>query len=180
MHGHRTSSPRKRRWYVDPIKKVRRTSYCSLQPDHTSAIWGGGNRRAKLAAEQRVIVPGAGGYCVTWAARKGITAICSVGSGTRRKVRCRTIACGRGGPLAPGFLAVPTPASEGVGAIRFGRACVVNGKYQKRLTSEHQKLLDALRRGEADTAEQVAKSQEAIEDSLALLRRSESIGCAEA
>jgi len=46
----------------------------------------------------------------------------------------------------------------------------MDGKHQRRLTSEHQRHLDVLRRGEADTAEQVAKSREAVEDSLALLR----------
>jgi hypothetical protein len=47
----------------------------------------------------------------------------------------------------------------------------VNRKYQRRLNSEHQRHLKALRLGEADTAEQVAKSREAIENSLALLQR---------
>ena len=49
----------------------------------------------------------------------------------------------------------------------------MNSKYQKHLTSEHQRHLKALHRGEVDTAEQVTKSQEAIEDSLAWLRRSD-------
>jgi hypothetical protein len=47
----------------------------------------------------------------------------------------------------------------------------MNRRHQKPQDSEHQRHLRDLRRGEADTAEQVAKSQEAIEDSLALLRR---------
>jgi hypothetical protein len=45
--------------------------------------------------------------------------------------------------------------------------------HQKRQNSEHQRHLMDLRRGEADTAEQVAKSREAIEDPLALLRRND-------
>jgi hypothetical protein len=36
---------------------------------------------------------------------------------------------------------------------------------------KHQKHLDALRRGHAETAEHIATSQRAVEDSLALLRR---------
>ena len=47
----------------------------------------------------------------------------------------------------------------------------MNRRHQKHQNSEHQMHLRDLRRGEADTAEQVAKSQEAIEDSLELLRR---------
>jgi hypothetical protein len=43
--------------------------------------------------------------------------------------------------------------------------------HQKRQNSEQRMHLRDLRRGEADTAEQVAKSQEVIEDSLKLLRR---------
>jgi hypothetical protein len=43
--------------------------------------------------------------------------------------------------------------------------------HQKRRNSEQRMHLRDLHRGEADTAQQVAKSQEAIEDSLELLRR---------
>jgi hypothetical protein len=46
-------------------------------------------------------------------------------------------------------------------------------RNQKHQNGEHQRHLRDLRRGEADTAEQVAKSQEAIQDSLALLRRND-------
>jgi hypothetical protein len=49
----------------------------------------------------------------------------------------------------------------------------MNRRHQKHQNSEHQRHLRDLRRGEADTAEQVAKSQKAIEDSLALLRRND-------
>jgi hypothetical protein len=52
-------------------------------------------------------------------------------------------------------------------------------RHQKRQISEHRGHLRDLRRGEADTAEQVAKSQEAIEDSLALLRRNDWMEVAE-
>jgi hypothetical protein len=48
----------------------------------------------------------------------------------------------------------------------------MNRRHQKH-HSEHQRHLRDLRRGEADTAEQVAKSREAVEDSLALLRRND-------
>ena len=40
------------------------------------------------------------------------------------------------------------------------------------MNRKDQRQLENLRRGEGDTAEQVAKSQEAIEGSLALLQRS--------
>lgn len=66
--------------------------------------------------------------------------------------------------------------------VRFGVArqhipfleggSVVNRKHQTRLNNEHQSHLEAIRRGEVDTAEQVAKCQKAINDSLALLQRS--------
>jgi hypothetical protein len=49
----------------------------------------------------------------------------------------------------------------------------MNRRNQKHQDNEHQSHLRDLRRGEADTTEQVAKSQEAIEDSLALLRRND-------
>ena len=39
------------------------------------------------------------------------------------------------------------------------------------MNRKHQKHLDAIRRGHAETVEHVATSQEAIEESLALLRR---------
>ena len=52
----------------------------------------------------------------------------------------------------------------------------MDGKHQPRLAREHRRHLDALRRGEADTAAQVAKSREAVEDSLAWLRRSDRMG----
>jgi hypothetical protein len=41
------------------------------------------------------------------------------------------------------------------------------------VNEKDQRQLKKLRRGEADTAEQVVKSQEAIEDSLALLQGSD-------
>jgi hypothetical protein len=50
----------------------------------------------------------------------------------------------------------------------------MNRRHQKHQNSEHQRHLRDLRRGEADTAQQVAKSQEAIEDSLSLLQRGDS------
>jgi hypothetical protein len=49
----------------------------------------------------------------------------------------------------------------------------VKVRPQNRQNSEYRRYLKDLRRGEADTAGQVAKSQEAIEDSLAVLRRDE-------
>jgi hypothetical protein len=55
----------------------------------------------------------------------------------------------------------------------------MNRRDQKRQISEHQGHLRDLRRGEADTAEQVAKSQEAIEDSLALLQRNDMMDVAQ-
>lgn len=38
---------------------------------------------------------------------------------------------------------------------------------------DQRQLLDSVRRGQADAAEQIAKSHEVVEDSLALLRRTE-------
>jgi hypothetical protein len=52
----------------------------------------------------------------------------------------------------------------------------VNREHQN---SEHQRHLRALRRGEADTAKQVAQSREAIEHSLALLRHSDKMEVAQ-
>jgi hypothetical protein len=52
----------------------------------------------------------------------------------------------------------------------------VNREHQN---SEHQRHLRALRLGEADTAEQVARSQEAIEHSLALLRHNDKMEVAQ-
>jgi hypothetical protein len=52
----------------------------------------------------------------------------------------------------------------------------VNREHQK---SEHQRHLRALRRGEADTAKQVAQSREAIEHSLALLRHGDKMEVAD-
>jgi hypothetical protein len=51
--------------------------------------------------------------------------------------------------------------------------------HQKRQNGEHRMHLRDLRRGEADTAEQVAKSQEAIEGSLKLLRRDDRMEAAQ-
>jgi len=58
-------------------------------------------------------------------------------------------------------------------AVRSKGGLSLNRRHQKRQNSEHQMHLRDLRRGQADTAEQVAKSKEAIEDSLALLQRSD-------
>jgi hypothetical protein len=55
----------------------------------------------------------------------------------------------------------------------------VNVRHQNRQNSEYRRHLKDLRRGEADTAEQVAKSQEAIADSLAVLWRNDRMGVAE-
>lgn len=41
------------------------------------------------------------------------------------------------------------------------------------MNRKDQRQLEHLRRGEVDTAEQIAKSQEAIEDSVAVLRQSD-------
>jgi hypothetical protein len=45
--------------------------------------------------------------------------------------------------------------------------------------NEHQRHLRALRRGQADTAKQVAQSREAIEHSLALLRHGDKMEVAQ-
>ena len=55
----------------------------------------------------------------------------------------------------------------------------MNRKPQKCLTGEYQRDLDTLRRGNDDAAEHIATSQEAIKDSLALLRRSDRMKAAQ-
>jgi hypothetical protein len=55
----------------------------------------------------------------------------------------------------------------------------VNSEHRKHQNSEHQRHLRALRRGEADTANQVAQSREAVEHSLALLRQSDKMEVAQ-